>query len=159
MIKQGVLLDTSFFIRLMDESEPLHKNALGYFKYFLESDFELFISTIAIAEYCVRGKLDELPLRNLKILPFNLDHADKTGELAEVVFKEKNRLSLSQRNIIPNDTKLFAQAAIEERIMYYLSSDSESNKIYTLLREKKLINFEFIDFNHSFGERFGILEL
>jgi predicted nucleic acid-binding protein len=83
MIKQGVLLDTSFFIRLMDESEPLHKNALGYFRYFLESDFELFISTIAIAEYCVRGKLDELPLRNLKILPFNLDHAEKTGELAE----------------------------------------------------------------------------
>jgi predicted nucleic acid-binding protein len=159
MIKQGVLLDTSFFIRLMDESEPLHKNALGYFRYFLESDFELFISTIAIAEYCVRGKLDELPLRNLKILPFNLDHADKTGELAEEVFKEKNRLSLSQRNIIPNDIKLFAQAAIEKSIMYYLSSDSESNKIYTLLREKKLINFEFIDFNHSFGERFGILEL
>jgi predicted nucleic acid-binding protein len=159
MIKQGVLLDTSFFIRLMDESEPLHKNALGYFKYFLENDFELFISTIAVAEYCVRGKLDELPLRNLKILPFNLDHADKTGELAEEVFKEKNRLSLSQRNIIPNDTKLFAQAAIEKSIMYYLSSDSESNKIYTLLREKKLINFEFIDLNQSYGEKFGILEL
>jgi len=159
MIKQGVLLDTSFFIRLMDESEPLHKNALGYFKYFLENDFELFISTIAVAEYCVRGKLDELPLRNLKILPFNLDHAEKTGELAEVVFKEKNRLSLSQRNIIPNDTKLFAQAAIEKSIRFYLSSDSESFKIYKLLREKGLINFEFIDLNHSYGDKFGILEL
>jgi predicted nucleic acid-binding protein len=159
MIKQGVLLDTSFFIRLMDESEPLHKNALGYFRYFLESDFELFISTIAIAEYCVRGKLDELPLRNLKILPFNLDHADKTGELAEEVFKEKNRLSLSQRNIIPNDTKLFAQAAIEKSIMYYLSSDSESFKIYKLLRKKGMITFDFIDLNQSHGGKFGILEL
>jgi predicted nucleic acid-binding protein len=159
MIKQGVLLDTSFFIRLMDESEPLHKNALGYFRYFLESDFELFISTIAIAEYCVRGKLDELPLRNLKILPFNLDHAEKTGELAEEVFKEKNRLSLSQRNIIPNDTKLFAQAAIEKSIMYYLSSDSESFKIYKLLRKKGMITFDFIDLNQSHGGKFGILEL
>jgi hypothetical protein len=117
----------------------------------------LFISTIAIAEYCVRGKLDELPLRNLKILPFNLDHADKTGELAEVVFKEKNRLSLSQRNIIPNDIKLFAQAAIEKSIMYYLSSDSESFKIYKLLREKGLINFEFIDLSIPYAEFFGIL--
>jgi predicted nucleic acid-binding protein len=157
MIKQGVYLDTSFFIRLMDERDPLHKNAVGYFKYFLENDFELFISTIAISEYCVRGKLAELPLRNLKILPFNLDHAEKTGELAEVVFKEKNRLSLSQRTIIPNDTKLFAQAAIEKSIRFYLSSDSESNKIYTLLREKKLINFEFIDLSIPHSEFFGIL--
>lgn len=38
MTKQGVLLDTSFIIRLMDESDPLHKNAVGYFKHFLEND-------------------------------------------------------------------------------------------------------------------------
>lgn len=32
----GVLLDTSFFIRLLNANDPLHNNAMGFFKYFLE---------------------------------------------------------------------------------------------------------------------------
>ena len=34
-IGYSVILDTSFMIRLLSESEKLHSNALGYFKYFL----------------------------------------------------------------------------------------------------------------------------
>lgn len=56
MEQNCVLLDTSFFIRLLNEEDPLHENAFGYFRYFLEHDFVIKISTIAIAEYCVRGK-------------------------------------------------------------------------------------------------------
>ena len=41
-----VLLDTSFFIRLLNEEDPLHENAFGYFRYFLEHDFVIKISTI-----------------------------------------------------------------------------------------------------------------
>ena len=50
MEQDCVLLDTSFFIRLLNEEDPLHNNALGYFRYFLEHDFMIKISTIAIAE-------------------------------------------------------------------------------------------------------------
>ena len=32
----SVLLDTSFFIRLLNSEDPLHENAKGYYKYFLE---------------------------------------------------------------------------------------------------------------------------
>ena len=39
MEQDCVLLDTSFFIRLLNEEDPLHNNALGYFRYFLEHDF------------------------------------------------------------------------------------------------------------------------
>ena len=63
MEQNCVLLDTSFFIRLLNEEDSLHENALGYFKYFLEHDFVIKISTIAIAEYCVRGDVSELPLK------------------------------------------------------------------------------------------------
>lgn len=55
-----MLLDTSFFIRLLNENDNLHPKALGYFKYFLEKDIVLKCSTISIAEYCVRGSFDEL---------------------------------------------------------------------------------------------------
>ncbi|WP_100629846.1 type II toxin-antitoxin system VapC family toxin [Algoriphagus formosus] len=159
MTKQGVLLDTSFFIRLMDERDPLHLNALGYFKYFLENDYELFISTIAIAEYCVRGEIDELPLKNLRVLPFNLEHARRSGIFAEIIFKEKGKMEIIQRAIIPNDTKLFAQANQEKGIAFYLTSDSESKKIYHLLQKNGIVNFAFIDLNIPYHEAFGILDL
>lgn len=33
MEQNSVLLDTSFFIRLLNEEDSLHLNALGYFRY------------------------------------------------------------------------------------------------------------------------------
>lgn len=122
MTHKGVFCDTSFFIRLLDKTDKLHNNAKGYFKYFTENDFELFVSTIAIAEYCVGGDIHELPLRNLQIVPFNLDHSKQTGEFAKIIFRRKGKLKLKERNIIPNDTKLFAQADIEKAAEFYLSS-------------------------------------
>ncbi len=121
MMDKAVLCDTSFFIRLLDKTDPLHENAKGYFKYFLEHDNAIMVSTIAIAEYCVRGEAHELPLRNLQIIPFNFDHAKRAGEFAKIVFLLKNKLQLKERNIIPNDTKLFAQADTERSVEFYLS--------------------------------------
>jgi len=58
-MKHSVLLDTSFFIRLLNDEDPLHSNAVGYFKYFLENEIALKTSTITIAEYCVLGALED----------------------------------------------------------------------------------------------------
>jgi predicted nucleic acid-binding protein len=88
-MKRSVLLDTSFFIRLLNDEDPLHTNARDYYKYFLDHDVLLKVSTISIAEYCVRGTADELPLKNIQILPFNLDHAKRTGEFARIVYAER----------------------------------------------------------------------
>ncbi len=87
-MKRSVLLDTSFFIRLLNDEDPLHLNAVGYFKYFLENEIALKVSTISIAEYCVLGALEDLPLKNIQILPFNLKDAEKTGEFAKIIFSE-----------------------------------------------------------------------
>lgn len=119
----------------------------------------MIISTISIAEYCVAGNVHELPLKNLQILPFNLDHAKRTGEFAKIVFQNKNKLKLNERNIIPNDTKLFAQADTEASIGYYLSSDFESFKIYNLVKNHIHPAFQFIDLNTFYGETFGVLAL
>lgn len=98
----------------MNDIDPLFKNADGYFRYFIQQEITMIISTISIAEYCVGGDVHELPLRNLQILPFNLDHSKRTGEFAKIVFQNKGKLKLKERNIIPNDTKLFAQADTEK---------------------------------------------
>lgn len=117
------------------------------------------ISTISIAEYCVGGDVHELPLRNLQIVPFNLNHSKRTGEFAKTVFQNKGKLKLKERNIIPNDTKLFAQADCEKAVEFYLSSDSESQKIYNLLRKETPLKFQFIDLNTPYNETFGLLDL
>lgn len=159
MTHKAVLLDTSFFIRFLNDSDPLFKNADSYFRYFLQKEITMMISTISIAEYCVGGDVHELPLRNLQIVPFNLDHSKRTGEFAKIVFQNKGKLKLKERNIIPNDTKLFAQADCERSIDFYLSSDNESLKIYNLLRMESTPKFQFIDLNTPYIETFGLLDL
>lgn len=158
-MKHSVLLDTSFFIRLLNEKDDLHENAVGYFKYFLENDVALKCSTISIAEYCVRGSYDELPWKNLQVIPFNFNHGIKTGEYARIVFEEKELLSLTNRNIIPNDTKLFAQADLDKSISHFITSDSECQKIHQLLKEKSRIRFDIINLGTPFSETFGVLDL
>jgi hypothetical protein len=160
-MRKAVLLDTSFFLRFLNESDPLFENADGYFKYLIQEKFDLVISTISIAEYCSGGDISELPLRNLQILPFNLNHGKRTGEFARIAFnaRKEKALELKERLLIPNDTKLFSQADSEEYIQYYVSSDLESLKIYTILNAALKLNFRFIDLNIKHTTAFGLLGL
>ncbi|MGB6035443.1 MAG: PIN domain-containing protein [Cryomorphaceae bacterium] len=160
-MKHSVLLDTSFLIRLLHDEDPLHENAKGYFKYFLENEVALKISTISIAEYCVKGTIDELPLTNLQILPFNLDHAKRTGEFAEAIFEESKiqSLNLRPRAIIPNDAKLFAQADTDASITHFITSDARSKVTFTALKSRVEPRFAIIDIATPYNETFGILDL
>jgi len=160
-MKHSVLLDTSFFIRLLNDEDPLHKNAVGYYRYFLENEIILKVSTISIAEYCVLGTLDDLPLNNIQILPFNLKHAEKTGEFAKVLFLE-NKVSfekLSPRAIIPNDSKLFAQADLDKGITHFVTSDVRSKTTLKMLRNGINPKFDIISIEIPYTETFGILDL
>ena len=158
-MNNGVLLDTSFFLRFLNDEDPLCENANSYFKFFIQKGLDMVISTISIAEYCVGGSIAELPLRNLQILPFNFDHSKRTGEFARIVFQHKKKLRLRERAVIPNDSKLFAQADAENGIRYYLSSDTESVKIYQLIKSKVKTKFQFIDLKIPCHETFGLLNL
>lgn len=160
-MRKAVLLDTSFFLRFLNESDPLFFNADSYFRYFLHEKYDLVISTISIAEYCSGGDIAELPLRNLQILPFNLNHGKRTGEFAKIAFlaRRDKALELRERLLIPNDTKLFSQADSEDYIEYYLSSDTESLKIFNVLNASLKLNFQFIDLNKKYTTEFGLLDL
>lgn len=156
--QRSVLLDTGFFIRLLNRQEKLHKNAVDYFRYFIEHDYILKISTIAIAEYCVKGDVFDLPLRNLMIVPFNYAHSVRAGKMIATVIEEKARRGavFSQRVIVPNDTKMFAQADTEEDIQMYVTADGESKKIFDLLNREPL-TFQFIDISTPCSSTFGVL--
>ncbi len=157
----SALLDTSFFLRFLNEKDPLFKKADGYYHYFLEKEIAMVISTISIAEYCVLGTVEQLPLKNLQILPFNLSHSKKAGEFARIIFtaKKEGLLETTERILIPNDTKLFAQADTEINIKYFVTSDTRSIKPFDLLKGKINIRFQIIDINQKHTETFGTLDL
>ena len=108
-----VMLDTSFFVRLLDDNGILHESAKEYLRFFLENKYQLYVSTVSVAEYCVHGELDQLPFECVRVVPFNLDHAEKAGIYARTLFlaQDRGQFERDQRLIIPNDTKLFAQAS------------------------------------------------
>lgn len=157
----SVILDTSFMIRLLNESDRLHPNALGYFRYFLEQDIPMYFSTISVAEYCVRGDFLDLPFRNIRILPFNIFHAKEAGRFANSLFAAKTNglIEIPDRLIIPNDSKIFAQGSVEKDIRYFVTADVKSKKVIDMLRIKCAADIEHLDINIPYTAQFGILDL
>lgn len=157
----GVLLDTSFLIRLLDGNSPLHSNAVGYFRYFCENDIPMYVSTITIAEYCVRGELSDLPLQVVRILPFNINHAETAGRFARCLFDAKARgyIEVDDRKVIPNDAKLFAQGAFHSDIKYFVTSDVKSKTCIEVLRKSIHAQVEHLDINTPYANFFGVIDL
>ncbi|WP_337866047.1 hypothetical protein [Ignavibacterium sp.] len=158
---EGALLDTSFFLRFLNEKDDLFNNADKYYKYFLQKEIKLFISTISIAEYCVGGTVDQLPLKNLIVLPFNITHAEKAGEFGRILYdaRKDKKIEVEERPIIINDAKLFSQAHTDERINYFITSDTRSINIYNTLKSKTDLDFAFINIRDKHSETFGVLDL
>lgn len=152
-----VLLDTSFFIRLLNPQDKLHKNAKDYFRYFLEKEIEMYCSTISIAEYCVRGKVNELPLREIRILPFNFFHAVTAGEFAEIAYNKRDSMKSPNRAVILNDIKLFAQAGYEKDISHFITSDQECLTIYNTIEKERNVGFEIVNIFTPISEILGEL--
>lgn len=154
----SVLLDTSFMIRLLSESDKLHQNALDYFKYFLANRTPIYISTIAIAEYCVRGDIEDLPRNNLRILPFNIMHARTAGDFTAIIWEARKEVEFGKRPVVLNDIKMFAQAHYE-KISKFVTADSNSKKSYQKIKDKIPLNFDHLDIKTPVNEYFGLLDL
>ena len=157
----SVLLDTSFLIRLLSETDPLHKNAEDYYRYFLEKGIPMYVSTITVAEYCVNGDISELPLRSVRIIPFNIQHAPVAGGFANVLYsaRKANDISVDNRLIIPNDVKLFAQAECTPDVKYFVTSDTKSSKLIGKISEQKSVSFKHMDIHVPYTEQFGMLPM
>lgn len=117
-----VALDTSFLISFADPQRPNHQVAVDYFRHCIANRIPMWISTIAAGEFHVRQSFTDLPLHNFHILPFNLPHALKAGELFNRLNSTPSSAQGDSRRIIINDLKLIAQA-LEDRIPIILTED------------------------------------
>jgi predicted nucleic acid-binding protein len=139
-----VLLDSGFLIRLMNPNEPLHRVALDLFKDYVSSGVTCMVSTVALAEYGVKGDLRYLPTKYLQFLPFQYHHAEVAAMFMRRIIqvKQERGAEIKPRVIIPNDTKMFAQASAETDIYAFVSADAEAKKVYELLEDP---GFEFVN--------------
>lgn len=115
----SVLLDTSFLISFSDPARPHHQSALRYYRECIQRQVPLFLSTIAISEFQVRQAINDLPLRNFVVLPFNVDHAMACG----LLLRGTARDAADDRVRVKDDFKLMAQCQCEG-ITHLLSEDA-----------------------------------
>jgi predicted nucleic acid-binding protein len=129
-----VFLDTSFLIRLLNQEDPDHANARAYFKRFQKDEVSLLLSTIAMAEYGIGDEINHLPFRQTQVIPFNSNNARLTATFARAAYKarRKGAVALEKRVVIPNDTKLMAQAQ-EEKADIFITRDDNCTILHNFL--------------------------
>ncbi len=151
------MLDTSYCIRLMDESDLLHQNALDYFRYFSSEKITIHISTVAIAEYGVLDDVNNLPLDYLQIESFDFRDAETAGKFHNQVIGKKQNIDGYNRRIIANDIKIFAQTHTKQ-IDAIITKDIESYSRYVKpLTNAGLLQIKFLDLNIPLNTALGEL--
>jgi predicted nucleic acid-binding protein len=161
MSSTGVLLDTGFFIRLLNKQMAMHDTAQEYYRYCLENSIVLKCSTISVAEYCVKGSYEDLPLQVVQIVPFNWDHAVRAGKLAAAALRVRGSLPGSgiERSVVINDINLFAQADVDPGIDLFVTSDDRSHALYNAVKAIHPLSFAFVHLSTPYNDAFGVLPL
>ena len=124
---------------------------MRWFRAFVEQGVQCKVSTIALAEYGVKDDLTHLPMQYLQVLPFHYNHAARAAQMMRTILRVKQERGavIQPRAVVPNDTKMFAQASSEADIQSFVSADSEARKVYDLLEQP---DFEFIDIRKADGK-------
>jgi predicted nucleic acid-binding protein len=115
------LLDTSFLITLADPVRPHHATAKAYYREALQRGVPLYLSAIVASEFQVGQAVTDLPLRNLEVLPFNIDHAMTAG----LLLRDLRRDAGDDRAAVKDDIKLIAQAVCES-LSHVLTEDEQT---------------------------------
>ena len=116
-----MLLDTSFLISLSDPTRAHHAAAVQYYKECVHRQVPMYLSTIVISEFQVKQAINDLPLRNFVVLPFNVDHAMRCG----LIIRQMARDPEDDRVRVKDDFKLLAQCDCEA-ISHLISEDAST---------------------------------
>jgi predicted nucleic acid-binding protein len=107
VLPSSVLLDTSFWLAVLDPERPHHAHATGYLRYLLEQQVPLYLSTISAAELAELLPLVELPAFGYcRLLAFNLRDAEQAAELATQL---RERATTTGARTLSDDCKVLAQ--------------------------------------------------
>jgi hypothetical protein len=117
----SALLDTSFLITLSDPARKNHSAAVSYYRECVRRQVPMYLSTIVVSEFQVKQAINDLPLRNFVVLPFNVDHAMRCG----LIIRQMARDPEDDRVRVKDDFKLLAQCDCEA-ISHLFSEDAST---------------------------------
>jgi hypothetical protein len=78
----------------------------------------MYLSTIAISEFTIKQPITDLPLRNFRVLPFNIDDAIKCGSLIPIFTRDPE----DPRAKFKDDFKIISQCCAQ-KISHLISED------------------------------------
>ncbi len=123
----SVLLDTSFLISLSDPTRANHAAAMAYYRECVRRQIPMYLSTIVISEFQVKQAINDLPLRNFVVLPFNVDHAMRCG----IIIRQLARDPDDDRVRVKDDFKILAQCDCEA-VSHLMSEDASTLAKYLI---------------------------
>ncbi len=118
----SVLLDTSFLISLVSEHRIHHSIATQYYRHMMKNNMPMYFSAIVAAEFGIKQPITDLPLKNFRILDFNVPHGQKAANLWNTLGQ---RDAEDNRAVVRDDVKLLAQAS-HEGISFILTEDAST---------------------------------
>lgn len=151
MMNDLAVLDTGFLISLVDRKRPCHQAARGYYKYFLEHNIAMLLPTVVAAEFSIVQPITDLPLRNFRVLPFNLPDAVKCADL-NVHHYRRQLGGTGQRDAVKDDFKIIAQAVVQQARLLMTEDESSICKYCERLKDDKKIEFRVVKLADGFDE-------
>ncbi|MFA5985419.1 MAG: PIN domain-containing protein [Methylococcaceae bacterium] len=140
-------MDTSFLISLADRNRINHNVASQYYKLLLKQQSPLYFSAIVAAEIAIKQPITDFPLKNFRILPFNIPHSI---EAASIWNRLGGHDSGDNRAVVRDDVKLMAQALCED-IPFILTEDASTLYKYCWrLRDSHKLNIRAIKLTDGF---------
>lgn len=102
--------------------------------------------------------MTRLPFECVRVVPFNLDHAQKAGDFAHTLYlaRDKGQYSPEQRLIIPNDTKIFAQAS-SINALYFVTADTKASNAIAVLAKERGLSVLHVDIHEPISAFSGTL--
>lgn len=113
-MKKKVVLDTSFLITLTDRGRQHHAHACAYWEHFIARSIRMYIPTIVLSEYNIKGAIPGYVFDACILAPFNQDDAKCAGGLGVLLTQRERAGSdspdLHPRVCLKDDIKIIAQA-------------------------------------------------
>jgi hypothetical protein len=145
------VLDTGFLISLVDRTRQCHQAARSYYKYFLEHTVVMLLPTVVVAEFSIVQPVTDLPLRNFRVLPFNLPEAVKCAELNVHHYRQQLG-NAGQRDSVKDDFKIIAQAVVQQARLLLTEDESTLCKYCERLKADSKIGFRVVKLSGGFDE-------
>ena len=94
---------------------------MAYYRECVRRLVPMYLSAIVISEFQVKQAINDLPLRNFVVLPFNVDHAMRCG----LIIRSMTRDPEDDRVRVKDDFKLVAQCDCES-ISHLFTDDAST---------------------------------